>query len=123
MHLQNAGRQWNFSSSNVAGSVWGWTVNKLTYSAYSTLHFQFSISTGRTFFKSHALRKCRPLAARHIVSCYPRLLRPCIFGHKNLRYITWAIQVAQWLDRRAIGANNFKTFTILVAFFSKLPSV
>jgi len=25
--LQNAGRRWNFSSSNVAGSVWGWTVN------------------------------------------------------------------------------------------------
>jgi len=25
-HCQNAGRRRNFSSSNVAGAVWGWTI-------------------------------------------------------------------------------------------------
>ena len=37
--------------TNIAGSVWGGTVYKLTYLVYSALRFQFSISPGRTFFK------------------------------------------------------------------------
>jgi len=47
MHCQNAGRRWNFSSSNIAGSVWGWTVYKLAWTFSSNSRFQFSISTGQ----------------------------------------------------------------------------
>jgi hypothetical protein len=43
--LQNAGRRWNFNGSNIAGSVWGWTVYELTYFQHSTLRFQFIICT------------------------------------------------------------------------------
>jgi hypothetical protein len=37
LHLQNAGGQGNFSSSNLAGLVWGWTVYKSAWSANSSL--------------------------------------------------------------------------------------
>jgi hypothetical protein len=49
MHCQNAGRQWNFNSSNIAGLVWGWTVIHLTSLVNSTLHFNLAFSPDRRF--------------------------------------------------------------------------
>jgi hypothetical protein len=62
LHLQNAGRRWNFSSSNIAGSVWGWTVKQKLSQQIQVFVSNLAFAPGWTSNEYHALRKCRPLA-------------------------------------------------------------